>query len=140
MSQNKPNNKNGFTVQELEHIAKKYRFEVFFCAAFILAALFSKLFNLAGFSILLTAVGGVIGMIFPSRTHKIIGQILEFTCKQERVTQIVIGIVLIILSIVIAPVIFLLIGAICGKAIHHDTLQCKSNHSQDSDHHDVSHH
>jgi hypothetical protein len=140
MSQNKPNNKSGFTVQELEHIAKKYRFEVFFCAAFVLSALFSKIFNVAGFSILLTAIGGVVGMVFPSKTQAIIGQMLEFTCKQERVTQIVIGVVLIILSIVIAPVIFLLIGAICGKAIHQDTIQCKSRYSQNSDHNDRNQH
>jgi hypothetical protein len=112
--------KGGFTVQEIEQIATKYRFEVFFCTAFILAALFSKIFDIMGYSLLLTAIGGTLGMIFPAHVERILVQVLEFTFKQEKITQIIIGVVLLILAIIISPAIFFLIGAVGGKALHRD--------------------
>ena len=132
--------KGGFTIQEIEQMAKKYRFEVFFIASFVLAALFSTIFDMLGYSVLLAAAGAVIGMIFPVHADKILGQVLEFTCKQEKVTQIVIGVILIAISVVLAPVIYLIMGLVCGKALHRDTVAQKgkmsgSNYHGDSERH-----
>lgn len=127
--------KGGFTVQEIEQMAKKYRFEVFFCGAFILATIFSKIFELMGYSLLLTAMGAVVGMILPSYTEKLLHSILAYVCKQEKVTQIVIGVILLVISVVLSPVIFLMIGFVSGKSLHRETVMHKGKNLHDSDYH-----
>ncbi|MCF7806802.1 MAG: hypothetical protein K9M07_01065 [Simkaniaceae bacterium] len=120
--------KQGFTVQEIENVAKKYKFEAFFCLSFLLAALFSYIWKIEGWSIFICALGGVIGMLVPQYTEKFMGFILGFTCKQEKVTQIVIGVILLVLSVLIAPVVFLFLGLMGGKSIHKDTAHHKGLH------------
>ena len=120
--------KRGFTVQEIESMAKKYRFEVFFCLAFVLAALFSYIFSMMGWSVFLCALGGIIGMLIPNHTEKWLGHLLSFCCKQEKVTQIIIGVILLALSVIISPLIFVLLGLMGGKSIHKDTLHHKGQH------------
>ena len=132
--------KGGLTVQEIEQMAKKYRFEVFFCAAFLLAALFSKIFGMMGYSLILTAIGGILGMIFPARTERVLIQILSFTCKQEKITQILIGSVLIILSIIFSPAIFFAIGSVAGKALHRDTVIQKGKNAHGDYHEESGYH
>jgi xanthine/uracil permease len=133
MADNK-STKGGFTVQEIEHMVKKYRFEVFFCGSFILAALFSKIFDMMGYSILLAAVGGVISMLIPGRIEHFMQMVLEFVCKQEKITQIVMGTILLVISVVLSPVVFLILGLAGGKSLHHDTLvqRGKFLHGSDS--------
>jgi len=122
MSDNRAN-KGGFTVHEIEHMVKKYRFEVFFCGSFLLAGLFSMIFeNLMGYSILLTVVGAIVGALMAGRIEHLMNTILEFICKQEKITRIIIGVVLLILSIVVSPVIFAMIGLAGGQSLHHHTL------------------
>lgn len=124
----KTDNKQGFTVQEIENMAKKYRFEAFFCISFVLAALFSWIWPMAGWSIFLAAIGAIIGMLIPNHIEKWMGWMLGFTCKQEKVTQIIIGVILLILSIILPPLIFVILGLMGGKAIHKDSLHYKGQH------------
>ena len=133
MAENK-SSKGGFTVQEIEHMVKKYRFEVFFCGSFILAALFSKIFGMMGYSLLLAAIGGLVSMLIPGRIEHFTHMVLEFVCKQEKVTQIVMGTILLVVSVVLSPVIFLMLGLAGGKSLHHDTLvqRGKFLHGSDS--------
>ena len=132
-------NQNGVSMEQLEEMAKRYKFEVFFCIAFVFATLFSYIFNVSGWSLLLSAGGAVVGMLLPMHTEKVSSAILKFVCKQEKVTQIIIAIALILLSIILPPVTFLLIGVMGGKAIHRDTVHHKGQHlhsSMDDSSHD----
>jgi hypothetical protein len=117
-------------------MAKKYRFEVFFCGAFILATVFSKIFDLMGYCILLTAIGAVLGMVLPSFAEKILHSILSYVCKQERVTQIIIGVILLAIAVILSPLIFLMIGLFSGKAMHRDTVMHKGKNLHGADVHD----
>ncbi|MDN3504461.1 MAG: hypothetical protein P0S95_02660 [Rhabdochlamydiaceae bacterium] len=131
--------KQGFTVQEIENMAKKYRFEAFFCVSFVLAAIFSWLFTMWGWSIFLCALGGIVGMLIPLQIDKGMGWVLSFTCKQEKITQIIIGVVLLVISIVLCPVIFIILGLMGGKSLHKDSLHHKGQHlhsNLDETHHE----
>ncbi len=128
MTTNKPI-KGGFTVHEIEQMAKKYRFEVFFLSAFVLATLFSKIFDVMGYSLFLTMIGSIIGMVFPVKLDKILSSVLEFICKQEKITQIILGSIFVLISIVLAPVTFFAIGSFAGKALHRDTAMIKSQYA-----------
>lgn len=127
--------KGGFTVQEIEQMAKKYRFEVFYCLAFILAALFSKIFNLMGYSLLLTAIGGIVGLIFPAYIERGMIKILSFTLRQEKMTQIMIGLMIVAIAVILSPLLFLCVGLIAGKALHRDAViqRGKFSHEEQSD-------
>ena len=125
---NNKEGKQGFTVQEIENMAKKYRFEVFFSVAFVLAAIFAHVFSMQGWSIFLGAAGGIIGVLLPNQIEKWIGYLLGFTTKQEKVTQIVIGVVLLVLAIIVPPVIFILLGLMGGKSLHKDAMKHQGEH------------
>ncbi len=108
----------GLSVKEIEQFAKKHRFEVFFCLLFILASFFSFLFFGAGWAILLTMVGAVAGILVGAQVENIFHKVLTFIFKQERTTQLVLAGVSLLVAILLPPVIFLILGAIGGKAIH----------------------
>lgn len=118
MDDNKQN-KEGMTVQEIENIAKKYRFELVFCLAFILAGVFAYLFSMEGWSIFLSAIGGIVGICLPKHIDKFGSICFRFIYKQEKITQIIIGVVLLVLSIFISPLIFLFLGLMGGVEIYH---------------------
>ncbi len=118
---NKHNSKEGMTVQEIENIAKKYRFELVFCLGFILAGVFSYLFGLQGWSIFLSVIGGVIGVCLPSYAEKWLGSCFHFIYKQERVTQIIIGVAVLVIAIFISPLMFFVLSILGGIEIHHNT-------------------
>ena len=112
------NKKDGMTVHEIESVAKKYRFELVFCLSFLLAGIFAYIFNVMGWSILLATIGGIIGICLPKHIDSWMGTCLGFVFKQEKVTQIVIGVVLLIISIFLSPIIFLLMGVMGGVEIY----------------------
>jgi uncharacterized membrane protein YjjP (DUF1212 family) len=114
----KPGIKEGIKIQELEKFTKKYRFEVFFCLAFILASFFSFIFFGAAWSIYLTGLGGILGMWLPTRIEKFGHFTLQFIFKQEKITQIVLAVVGLIFSIFLPPLIFFFLGLMGGKDIH----------------------
>lgn len=115
--------KEAMTVQEIEDVAKKYRFELFFCLSFILASLFTSSFFGTGWSIFLAALGGILGVWFPAKIEKFFAASFQFLFHQEKVTQIVLGVVGLILSVFLPPLIFLLLGLMGGKGIYSDVLK-----------------
>ena len=123
MDQNKL--KDGVSVKELESYAKKHRFEVFFCIAFILACIFTFVF-FTSWSIFFTAVGGIVGVIMPAGVSKIIKTAITFVLKQEKTTQLVLAVVSWILCIFLPPLMFLIIGLSGGKNLHKATIDVGS--------------
>ena len=72
------------------------------------------------------------GMLVPRQSEKCVGWALSFTCKQDKITQIVIGVILLVLSIVVPPFIFVMVGLMGGKSMHKDTLHHKGSHLHDN--------
>jgi hypothetical protein len=111
--------KEGVSVKEIEAFAKKHRFEVFFCLAFILACLFTFVLWGPGWSVIAATIGAIIGILFVGKITHLSKMIFSFTFKQEPTIQLVIGIVGLILAIFLPPLFFLLLGLHGGKDMQH---------------------
>lgn len=118
MAKQEGDKKEGVTVKELENFGKRYSFQIFFCLAFILASFFSFVFWGAAWSVYLAGLGGVVAIWIPAHVNRIIQSTFRFCYKQEKVTRIIIGCAGIIVSIFLAPLIFLSIGLMAGKCAH----------------------
>ncbi len=115
----KDKTKEGVSVKEIEEFTKKHRFEVFFCLAFILACFFTFVMWGPAWSIIAATVGAVIGILLSGKVAHFSKMIFQFIFKHEQTTQMVLGIVLLILAIFIPPLYFLLLGLHGGKDMHH---------------------
>lgn len=124
MGENKP--KEGVSVKEIEEFAKKHRFEVFFCLAFLFACFFTFVMWGPGWSIVATTAGAVLGVLLPGKISHFSKTIFQFIFKQEKTTQLVLGIVALILSIFLPPLIFLLTGMHGGKDMYHRAMEIGS--------------
>lgn len=122
--------KEGVSVKEIEEFTKKHRFEVFFCLAFILACFFSFVMFGTGWSILAASVGAVIGILLTEKVTQFSKSIFQFVFKHEKSTQLVLGIVFLILAIFIPPLYFLLLGLHGGKDIHKTAIEMFNRRSQ----------
>jgi hypothetical protein len=116
MDKNQP--KEGVSVREIEEFTKKHRFEVFFCLAFILACLFTFAMWGPGWSVVGATVGAVLGILLETKVGNASKAIFTFIFRQERTTQLVLGIVFLVLAIFIPPLYFLLLGIHGGKDLH----------------------
>lgn len=119
MDNNQQQQKEGVSVKEMEKFAKKHRFEVFFALTFILACFFSFIMWGTGLAITLASVGAILGVIFPARVELICKKAMEFIFKQEDTTQLILGIVVLIIAIFLPPLIFLKLGLHGGKDLFH---------------------
>ncbi len=121
----KKQSRGGFTVSELECKAKQYGLEICLCAMFILTAIFTLVWGgaMVLWSILLTMILGIVGVLFPKLVRKILHAGMEFICK-EKVTCIVAAVIGVLLSILLPVVIFALFGLVAGKAIVRHASSC----------------
>lgn len=119
--------KEGVSVKEIENFAKKHRFEVFFCLAFVLACFFAFVMYSPWWSLLAATVGGVVGVLAPTKVTSLAKGIMQFLFKQEHTTQLVLGIALMIVAIFLSPVIFLILGLHGGKDLYHMAMEMHSN-------------
>lgn len=108
------NQKDGVSVKEIENYAKKHRFELFLCLSFLLACFFSFIFFTA-WSLILAAAGGILGTLMSYKVEGFAKKTQAFVVKQESMTQMILGIVGLILSIFLPLLIFLVLGAAGGK-------------------------
>jgi hypothetical protein len=122
--------KDGVSVKEIEGFAKKHRFELFFCLALLLSCLFNFVF-FAGWSFVFAAAGGILGALFPEKVQKIFKISSCFFRKQEDLTQLILTIVGLILSIFLPILTFFILGAAGGK--HLQTLSCCCEGDKDSE-------
>src|SRR3989339_1048188 len=108
------NLKDGISVKEIENFAKNNRFKLFLCLSVLLACFFSFVF-FAAWSIILAAVGGILGIFFPFKVDAFLGKARDFCAKQEATTQLILGGVSLILAIFIPPLVFFVLGCTGGR-------------------------
>jgi hypothetical protein len=112
-------NKKGVSVKEIEEFTKKHRYEVFFCALFVLTCIFSHVGHFGGgWSIFFGMGGAVLGSIFPSKTESFLRMVFKFIFKQDKTIQIVLGAVSLLLAIFVPFIIFLVVGLIGGRVMN----------------------
>lgn len=116
----------GFTVSEIENKFKEYGLEICLCIMFILTAIFTLVWGGAMllWSILLSMILAIVGVLFPKPVKKILNGCMEFICK-EKTTSIVSAVLGILVSIFLPVIIFALFGLVAGKAIvRHASICC----------------
>jgi hypothetical protein len=128
MDDNNP--KEGVSVKQMEAFAKKHRFEVFFCLAFILACFFTFVMWGPGWSIVAAGIGAIIGVLLVGKVTHFSKMVFGFIFKQEQTTQLILGIVALILAIFIPPLYFLLLGLHGGKDMHHWAMEIYSQQNR----------
>lgn len=108
--------KTGVSVEELESFTRKYLIEVFSVISIILATISSGwyFFTSPLLSLIFAGAAAIIAIIFPRQVDNVLGKYFGFIRKQERVSQIIIGIVHIIIAIFIPFIIFMKIGFLAG--------------------------
>jgi hypothetical protein len=112
-------NKKGVSVKEIEEFTKKHRYEVFFCALFVLTCIFSLVGHFgSGWSIFFAMGGAVLGAIFPTKTDSLLKMVFKFVFKQDKTIQIVLGAVSLILAIFVPFIIFLIVGLVAGRVMN----------------------
>ncbi len=109
--------KEGVSVKEIEGYAKKHRFEIFFCILFILASLFTLIFWGAMLSIFLAGIGAIIAVFMPSKVEHLAHKMAHGLLGKEGMTQLVVGILALIVAIFLAPLVFLWLGLHGGRSI-----------------------
>jgi uncharacterized membrane protein len=140
MAKQEGEKKEGVTVKEIENFGKKYRFQIFFCLSFILASFFSFIFYGVGWSIYLAGLGAIVAIWIPTKIGRAAHATLRFCFKQEKVTRIIIACVGIIVSIFLAPLIFLCIGLMAGRGFHRHGLESMENLPENKNDHHSDHH
>lgn len=111
------NKKEGVTVKELEGYAKNYRYEIFFCALFIFATIFSLVFWGAYISILLAGIGGIVGVLISGQIEEFQHKMATKILSKDTSIQLIIALLAIIIAIFLAPVFFLCVGLNAGKGM-----------------------
>lgn len=113
-----PKSRGGFTVSELEGKVKKYGLEICLCAIFILTAIFTLVWGgmILLWSILLSMIFGIVGVLAPKPMDKILHSALQFAYK-EKVTGIVVAVAGLLVSILLPPIVFAIVGLVAGKSL-----------------------
>lgn len=116
--------KMGVSVEEIEVFTRKYVVEVFSIITIIIATISSAWDFFTGPKLSLFFAGGamILAIIFPKYIDNVLGKYFSFLRKQERMSQIIIGIVSIIIAIFIPFIIFMKIGFLAGS--------CHAEHGQ----------
>jgi hypothetical protein len=110
----------GVSVQDLESYAKKYSTEVFLIIAIVLAMIFSIFdwsFTGANWGVFLAGVGALCGLLAPEQVNSFIEKALGFTTKKDKTTQIMVGVIRILVAIIVPAVIFGIFGLVAGTTL-----------------------
>ncbi len=115
--------KKGISVEEMENFATKYTPEVFSGLAIVIGTVSSMYDFFTGpkLTLLLLAVGMVMGTFLPAPSEKWLKQYYSFAHKQEKTSQMVLGCVMIVVALFIPFILFGFIGLLAGTSYHYYT-------------------
>lgn len=119
MAEENPKEKEGVSIREIGSFTHRHSFELFFASLFVLACIFSFVLYGPGWSIVATALGGLLGVFFPHQMTHLFKKIYAFFFKQQKIMQTILAILYLILAVLIAPLVFLVIGIHAGKDMRH---------------------
>lgn len=115
--------KEGVSVQEVEDFARKYTTEVFSVLAIVVAAISSMYDFFTGpkMTIIFLVIGVVVGIFFPAPVEKGLKQFYSFSYKQEKATQMIMGLVKVVVGLFIPFIFFGFMGLLAGTSYHYYT-------------------
>jgi hypothetical protein len=115
--------KEGVSVQEVEDFARKYTAEVFTVLAIVIGSISSMYDFFTGpkMTIGFIAIGMILGIFFPAPVEKTLKQYYSFSYKQEKMTQMILGLVSIVIGLFIPFILFGFLGLLAGTSYHYYT-------------------
>lgn len=115
--------KEGVSVQEVEDFARKYTVEVFSVFAILIGSISSMYDFFTGpkMTIFFLAIGLILGIFFPAPVERGLKRFYSFSFKQEKMTQMVIGCVEIVVGLFIPFILFGFLGLLAGTSYHYYT-------------------
>lgn len=115
--------KEGVSVQEVEDFARKYATEVFSVLAIAVGSISSMYDFFTGpkMTIVFFAIGVIIAIFFPAPVERGLKQFYSFSYKQEKTTQMVLGLVKVVVALFIPFVLFGFLGLLSGASYHYYT-------------------
>lgn len=115
--------KEGVSVQEVEDFARKYTTEVFSVLAIVIGGISSMYDFFTGpkLTIAFLAIGVILGIFFPAPVEKGLKQFYSFSFKQEKTTQMILGLVKVVVGLFIPFVLFGFMGLLAGTSYHYYT-------------------
>lgn len=128
--------KEGLSLEELEHFATQHTTEIFSFFAFVIAVVSSAFHFFTGpkIAIFFLAIGALAALFSFTTVERWLKQFYCFTIKQEKMTEIVLGCVKIVVAIFVPFFFFLLIGLLAGTSYHYYIRQAQifsSNHPEE---------
>ena len=113
--------KEGVSVKEIEDFARNHTIEVFSVLAIIIATITScwDFFTGPKIAIFFTALGAVVSILFPVSIERGLKQLYNFSLKQEKSTQLILGAVKIVVAIFIPFILFAIVGLLAGSSYHY---------------------
>lgn len=119
--------KEGVSVQEVEDFARKYATEVFSVLAIVIGSISSMYDFFIGpkMTIAFLAIGVILGVFFPAPVERGLKQFYNFSYKQEKTTQMVLGIAKVVVGLFIPFILFGFIGLLAGTSYHYYTRQAQ---------------
>jgi len=113
--------KEGVSVQEIEGFASKHTTEVFCVLALVIGAISSAFDFFTGpkLTILFFTLGTLAAIFFPTPTEKGLKKLYSFVYKQEKMTEILLGVVKIVIAIFVPFIYFGLFGLLAGTSYHY---------------------
>lgn len=115
--------KEGVSVQEVEDFARKYTTEVFSVLAIVVGSISSMYDFFTGpkMTIIFIAIGVIAGIFFPAPVEKGLKQFYSFSYKQEKTTQMILGLVKVVVGLFIPFILFGFMGLLAGTSYHYYT-------------------
>lgn len=115
--------KEGVSVQEMEDFARKYTTEVFSVLAIVIGAVSSMYDFFTGpkLTIAFVTIGLILGVFFPAPVERGLKQFYSFSYKQEKMTQMILGCVKIVVGLFIPFFLFGAVGLLAGTSYHYYT-------------------
>ncbi|MBN2479890.1 MAG: hypothetical protein JXA94_06650 [Parachlamydiales bacterium] len=127
--------KEGVSVEELEKLARKYTTEVFLILSIIIAAISSAFgfFTGPSWSLFFAGIGAIVSIAIPEKTEGALRKLIMIAFKKDKSTEIVVGIVRIVIAIFVPFITFAEIGLLAGQAFH--LLSKKDVKKEEEEHH-----
>ncbi len=123
MSQNKfvDKLKEGVSVHEIEGFAGKHTSEIFSVLAILIGTFSSAYDFFTGpkVTLLFLAIGAIGGILFSAPVEKGLKQLYQFTLKKEKMTEILIGALKIVVALFVPFLYFGLMGLLAGTSYHY---------------------
>lgn len=113
--------KEGVSVQEVEDFVREYTMEVFSVLAIIIASISAMYDFFTGpkLAIAFVTIGIICGIFFPAPIEKGFKQFFKFAKGQEKTTQIILGVVKVVIALFVPFVLFCAIGLLAGISYHY---------------------